>query len=202
MIRNIIFDMGNVLRDFAPMRGILPYVDSDEDAQIIFREMFGHEEWRALDRGTVTYEEAVKECRKRIPERLHKPLDEIVAHWHEYMPEDERMLPIVRALKENGYRLFLLSNASVRFSDYRDSFKALQYFDGDVVSAFYQTVKPEEKIYRILFDKYKLNPAECFFIDDNSDNVAAGRRLGMEGHVFTGDIEALRADFTAWGIRV
>jgi putative hydrolase of the HAD superfamily len=118
------------------------------------------------------------------------------------MPEDERMLPVVVALKENGYRLYLLSNASVRFGEYRDSFKALRYFDGDVVSAFYQTVKPEEKIYRILFDKYDLKPEECFFIDDNSDNVQAGRRLGMEGHVFTGDIGALKADFTARGIRV
>ena len=202
MIRNIIFDMGNVLRDFAPIKGILPYVDNEEDAQIIYREMFGGEEWRALDRGTVTYEEAVQKCKQRIPQRLHKPLDEIVAHWHEYMPEDPRMLPLVQALKENGYHLFLLSNASVRFAQYKDSFKALKYFDGDVVSAFYQTLKPEEKIYRILFDKYQLKPEECFFIDDNPDNVEAGRKLRMEGHVFTGDIQALLADLKAQGITV
>ena len=202
MIRNIIFDMGNVLRDFAPMKGILPYVDNEEDAQIIYREMFGGEEWRALDRGTVTYEEAVQKCKHRIPQRLHKPLDEIVAHWHEYMPEDPRMLPLVKALKENGYHLFLFSNASVRFAQYKDSFKALKYFDGDVVSAFYQTLKPEEKIYRILFNKYQLKPEECFFIDDNPDNVEAGRKLLMEGHVFTGDIQALLADLKTQGITV
>lgn len=201
MIRNIVFDMGNVLRDFSPMRSILPFVQG-EDAALIADEMFGKEEWRMLDRGTISYGEAAARCKERLPQRLHAALDEIVAHWHEYMPEAPQMVELVKTLKKNGYRLYLLSNASIRFSVYKDSFEALKYFDGAIVSAFYQTLKPEEKIYRILFDTYQLKPEECFFIDDNKDNVEAGRRLGMEGHVFTGDKDALRADLTAHGIRV
>ncbi len=201
MIRNIVFDMGNVLRDFAPMRSILPYVQG-EDALLIREEMFGKEEWRLLDRGDIAYEEAVLRCKERLPQRLHTVLDEIVAHWHEYMPEDPKMVELAKALKENGYRLYLLSNASVRFSAYQNSFEALKYFEGAIVSAFYHTLKPEEKIYRILFDTYQLKPEECFFIDDNQDNVEAGRKLHMEGHVFSGDMGALKAAFSAHGIRV
>jgi len=200
MIRNIIFDMGNVLRDFAPMRCILPYVQG-EDALLIREEVFGKQEWHQLDRGDISYEELVTRVRLRLPERLHDTLDEIIAHWHEYMPEDPEMTELVKTLKANGYHMYLLSNASVRFAVYKDSFEALKYFQGAIVSAFYNTVKPEEKIYRILFDTYQLKPEECFFIDDNPDNIEAGRKLCMKGHVFTGDKSALKAAFSAHGIK-
>jgi putative hydrolase of the HAD superfamily len=201
MIRNVIFDMGNVLRDFAPMKCILPYIQG-EDALLIRDELFGKEEWRLLDRGDISYEDLVTRVKLRIPKRLYDTLDEIIANWHEYMPEDPEMLEIVKTLKKNGYRMYLLSNASVRFTAYKDSFEALKYFDGEIISAFYHTMKPDEKIYHILFDTYQLKPEECFFIDDNPDNVEAGRKLHMEGHVFTGDKFALKASFSAHGIRV
>jgi putative hydrolase of the HAD superfamily len=200
MIRNIIFDMGNVLRDFAPMKCILPYING-EDALLIRDELFGKEDWYLLDRGDITYEELETRVKLRLPKRLHNTLDEIIAHWHEYMPEDLEMTELVKTLKANGYHIYLLSNASVRFTVYKDSFEALKYFDGAIISAFYNTVKPEEKIYRILFDTYKLKPEECFFIDDNRDNVEGGRKLGMNGHVFTGDKTALRAALCTQGIR-
>ena len=199
MIRNIIFDMGNVLRDFAPMKCILPYING-EDALLIRDELFGREEWRLLDRGDISYEELAERVKLRIPERLHDTLDAIIANWHEYMPEDPDMLELVKALKQNGYHMYLLSNASVRFTVYKDGFEALKYFDGEIISAFYHTMKPEEKIYRILFDTFALKPEECFFVDDNHDNVEGGRKLGMPGHVFSGDKLALRAALSAQGI--
>lgn len=201
MIRNIIFDMGNVLRVFSPELAIAPYAKG-KDALLIRDEMFKSEEWRLLDRGDISYEEAVERCKGRLPKRLHMALDEIMAHSHEHMPEDAKMLEVVKRLKEKGYRMFLLSNATVRFAVYRDSFEAMKYFDGAIVSAFYHTVKPEEKIYRILFDTYQLNPEECFFVDDDPRNVEAGRRLHMAGHVFAGDIGELEKDFAAHGILV
>ncbi len=200
MIQNIIFDMGNVLRDFNPMRCILPFAQG-EDALLIAQEVFGKAEWRALDRGDTTYQELAEKCKARLPERLHSRVDQILAHWHEYMPEFPEMAELCRRLKENGYHLYLLSNASVRFDAYKGTFQALKYFDGAIVSAFCHTVKPEEKIYRILFDTYGLKPAECFFIDDSAANVEAGRALGMPGHVFTGDKNALMEDFITYGIK-
>jgi len=202
MIKNIIFDMGNVLKSFSPMLCIAPYVKDESDACLISDEMFGKEEWRLLDSGELIYEEAVARVKLRLPDRLHGVLDEIIAHWHEHMPQDKRMLELVKSLKSNGYKMYLLSNASVRFAVYKDTFEALKYFDGAIVSAFYHVLKPDEKIYRILFDTFNLNPRECFFVDDNADNVEGGRRLHMDGHVFTGDVQAMLDDFAANGIHV
>ena len=202
MIKNIIFDMGNVLRSFSPMLCIAPYAKDESDACLIRDEMFNKEEWRSLDSGDLTYEDAVARVKLRLPKRLHGVLDEIIAHWHEYMPQDARMLELVKALKPRGYRMYLLSNASIRFAVYKDTFEALRYFDGTIVSAFHHVLKPDEKIYRILFDTFHLDPCECFLIDDNADNVEGGRRLHMAGHVFTGDMQALLDDLSANGIQV
>ena len=46
-------------------------------------------------------------------------------------------------------------------------------------------IKPDAGIYQCLFDKYILNPKECVFIDDRPENIEGGRKLGMEGIVFT-----------------
>lgn len=45
--------------------------------------------------------------------------------------------------------------------------------------------KPDEKIYARLFDMFSLNPEECFFVDDTEENIAAGRRCGMDGFDFS-----------------
>lgn len=53
-------------------------------------------------------------------------------------------------------------------------------------------VKPDPGIYLYLFQTYGLKPEECFFIDDLEDNIEAGRKLGMDGIVFTGDTEKVK----------
>ncbi len=45
--------------------------------------------------------------------------------------------------------------------------------------------KPDEKIYARLFDIFSLNPEECFFVDDTEENIAAGRKCGMDGFDFS-----------------
>ncbi|WP_286908179.1 HAD family hydrolase [Clostridium sp. UBA1652] len=61
MIKNIVFDLGNVLLDFNPLdylkaKGIEDSVKCKE----IFNEIFKSEEWLMLDRGTITEEDAIR----------------------------------------------------------------------------------------------------------------------------------------------
>ena len=64
MIRNILFDMGNVLirfdRDyFIDRLGVSP-----EDKQLLMREVFQSVEWVRMDRGSMVEKEAVEQiCR-------------------------------------------------------------------------------------------------------------------------------------------
>ena len=56
-------------------------------------------------------------------------------------------------------------------------------FDGWIFSCDYQIMKPDPKIYNILFETYNLKPEECFFIDDSIKNIEIGSKLGMAGFV-------------------
>ncbi|MBQ0121032.1 MAG: HAD-IA family hydrolase [Bacteroidales bacterium] len=57
--------------------------------------------------------------------------------------------------------------------------------DGQIISSEEKVIKPEPEIYHRLFDKFDLKPEECIFTDDRIENIEGGRRVGMEGIVFT-----------------
>ncbi|MBQ8536516.1 MAG: HAD family phosphatase [Clostridia bacterium] len=203
MIRNIVFDMGNVLRDFNPRLSTAPYIKDEEDACLVRDTVFGSNEWKLLDRGAITYEEAQRRWADRLPQRLHAPMAQVVAHWHEHMPEIPGMTALAKALQEKGYHLYLLSNASVRYDVFKELLGPLKYMEGAVVSAYYGYLKPEKELYQALFDRYQLKPEECFFIDDQPLNIQAGRALGMAGHVFDQqNIQALRDALREAGVRL
>ena len=52
-------------------------------------------------------------------------------------------------------------------------------FDGEVVSCEERVVKPEDRIYEILLQRYGLKPEETLFIDDRRGNLEAAARFGI-----------------------
>ena len=100
---------------------------------------------------------------------------------------------LVFDLKKRGYGIYLLSNASVMQKEYWPNVECSAAFDGVVVSAFEHVMKPEEKFYRILLDRYGLRAEECVFIDDATSNAEGAFFSGLQAIVFHGDVEELRA---------
>ena len=195
MIRHIVFDMGNVLCTFDEDYIINQYTPKKEEAEGIKKALFDSGLWGKLDKGTITYEQVGDLLKKELTEEVFLKGEALLATWQRHMPVDSRMEKIVVQLKDNGYHLYLLSNASVRFTDYQKTTKIFEHFDGFIVSAFHQEVKPEKRIYEILFNTYHLIPSECVFIDDKAENIATAEELGMAGHVFDGNVEDLYAFF-------
>ena len=64
----------------------------------------------------------------------------------------------------------------------------LQEFDGGIFSYEVQSIKPEEKIYRLLLERYRIRPERAVFFDDRPVNVEAAARLGIRGVVFEPDM--------------
>ena len=58
MIRQIVFDMGNVLIHYRPQRYVQRLDVAEEDRPLLLREVFGSVEWIRLDRGSIGQEEA------------------------------------------------------------------------------------------------------------------------------------------------
>jgi HAD superfamily hydrolase (TIGR01509 family) len=98
---------------------------------------------------------------------------------------------LLERLKAAGRPVYAITNFSSE--KYRESvvrFPFFAHFDGVVVSADERLLKPHGAIFALLCERYGLDPAECFFVDDNPDNVEGARAAGMTSMRFT-DPESL-----------
>lgn len=200
MIKNIVFDMGGVLIrwDTATMLDQLDL--SAEDREILNRELFRTVEWMQQDRGVMTEEQLCRAVLARLPQRLWAPAEKLIGWYHEFIFPVPGMGELVRELKSNGYHIYLLSNANLALRTYFCRIPGSECFDKLMVSAEEKLLKPAHEIYERLYEKFDLNPAECFFIDDMPANVEGAIRTGMNGAVFHGDISRLRRELNAAGI--
>ena len=202
MIQNIVFDMGGVLITWSPHRIAARFDLCDGDMQLLRREVFGSVEWVCLDRGSLSEQEALQRFRARLPEGLHPAAERCVFWWKEELWPIEGMEELIRELADMGYGIYLLSNATSALHEYFPRIPGSACFRGGIVSADWKLLKPQREIYDTLFREYRLDPAECFFIDDNPANVEAGMMLGMDGAVFFRDMARLRAELIAAGVPV
>lgn len=202
MIKNIIFDMGGVLIDYNPEKTVKEYF-SKEHGEILLREILRNQIWNDKDRGIIFPDEIMELKRSVIPAEIFDKASEMVHNFYPYMPPFEKMCELIKELRAEGYGIYLLSNASSDFHERRSGIPALQYFDGVIISADYKLLKPEKEIYETLFDKFSLNPEECFFIDDVQKNIDGARAAGMDGHCYShGDVEILKNALREKGVRI
>lgn len=203
MIRNILFDMGNVLVCWNPDLFISRLHLPPEDGRILMNEVFRSVEWIQMDRGVLDDEGALERMLPRIPERLHAAARTLVTSWEEpriEMPETDRL---VKELSEKGYELYLLSNASLRHPQYWPKQPVSAYFgDRKMISSEWGLLKPELQFYRKALELFQLDPAECVFIDDNPSNVEGAVAVGIKGIVYNQDTELLRIRLRELGVSI
>lgn len=201
VIRSLIFDMGNVLLDYDPMRLLRQRLPERADQDAVCAALFASPEWALLDEGLIQEDAVLGAALARLPGRLHAVTRSVFADWPSLyvpIPETEQL---VRDAKRLGLSCYLLSNASLRFYSYEANYPVFSLLDGRIISASFRTVKPKPEIYRALFDTFSLTPSECFFTDDLAANVEGGRRLGMDGFVLDRrQYGALRAALRAKGL--
>ena len=81
MLKNIVFDMGNVLVHYDPQLVLDRFCETEEERTVIYRELFQGEDWVKTDLGLITDEELFELVKKRVPEEIHGKLKECVEHW-------------------------------------------------------------------------------------------------------------------------
>ena len=194
--------MGGVLIEWRPDKLIARLGYEGEDARLLLREVFGDSEWVGLDRGRVSEEEAMAAFRARLPERLHGAVEPLVYWWRDPLWPVPGMAELIAELKGLGYGIYLLSNATSALHGYFPRIPGSAHFDGMIVSADHLLLKPQHELYEVLFGRFGLDPAECFFLDDSPANVDAALMLGMTAAVFDGGMPRLRRAMQKAGIPV
>ena len=194
MIRNIVFDMGMVLMDYHPLAACRAVAPDEESAQRLCDALFFHPDWALSDEGVITDEALAANAKARLADPGLRPLIDLLMAG---IPQNvlsplPGMTEIEEELLARGYRLYLLSNASLSVSLHREVVPGLERFHGVIFSADEKLVKPNPALYRLLSERFGLEPSECFFVDDNERNVEGARNAGWQGFHFTGDTAALR----------
>ncbi len=186
MIKNVIFDVGDTLIDFRHQDYMRDLGFSEETIRFLTDNMIFTDFWEELDAGKKDMDEACDHFCDLYPD-LKK---EIKAFWEnieDIVSEFDFSHDLVMSMKEKGYKVFLLSNYPRKLAEIH--WPKLSFFpemDGYIISAKVGIIKPDEKIYRILMDRYRMHPEECVFIDDNPDNINAAKKLGITAILFTG----------------
>ena len=192
MIKNVVFDFGQVMVKFDPVFISGKYTENSEDAILLAGVLFDRLYWDKLDKGTISDEEVVSESKKRLPERLHSACENAYYGWVSSIPEIEGMTELVREVRDRyKKRVFLLSNISEYFVKNRNSVPSLSLFEKCIFSAEHGTVKPERRIFEILLDTCGILPDETLFIDDSEKNLAGAEAIGIKGILFKGDARTL-----------
>lgn len=185
MIRNMVFDIGNVLMDFRwkeYMHSLLG--ENEELIQAINRGIWHNGCWAAMDKGEMDGAATLRSAIASAPQ-YEKEIRQTLANAAHAFHKNEYAVPWVQELKKLGFHVYYLSNYSAF------SIKAnpgvldfIPYMDGGVFSYQVKAVKPEPEIYRCLCEKYGLKPEECLFTDDVPENIKGAQACGFQGIVF------------------
>lgn len=179
MIKNIIFDLGNVLLDFKPDIYLENLGYQNQLKEKLKSAVFKSEEWLLLDRGTIAQKEAVEKWKQRNP-NLKKEIKNMISEWEKMLTIKQDSLEILKSLAAKNYNLYILSNFHQKaFTYVTDKYDFFNYFDGQVISAEVNMIKPEAEIYTHLLNKFNLKAEETLFIDDSKKNIKAALKQGM-----------------------
>ena len=184
MIRNIIFDIGNVLTDFRWKEFLEDKGFDEAMVKRIAKASVQSPVWNEIDRGVWSMEELMQAFIRQDPE-IEEELRRAYGDITGMVTKRAYAIPWIQELREKGYRVYYLSNFSEKaYEDCADALDFLPYTDGGILSYREKLVKPDPEIDRRLLSRYSLEARESVFLDDTALNVEAAERLGIHGICF------------------
>jgi 2-haloacid dehalogenase len=199
-INTVIFDLGGVLIDWNP-RYLYRKIFQTEEEIDWFLKNICTSEWNDQQDAGRTFAEATAELVAKFPEH-ELPIRAWYDRWQETIQGSiAGTVEILRVIKNSGkFRLYALTNWSAEsFPWAKENFEFLNWFEGIAVSGVEKTRKPFPEFYRLLLDRYQINPSQAVFIDDSHRNILGGEAVGIKGIHFQSP-EQLRLDLNRHGV--
>ena len=187
MIKNLIFDLGNVLVEFKPMEYLidLGIPEAEKLTKIIFKD----DRWNEFDRGTIQLEKYITDLKRENPQ-YSSYFDMIFnENWlYKLFKVKENTVSFLKEASKS-YNIYILSNISELVLNYIKTFDFFEYVTAGTYSYVIKSCKPEEKIYYTLIKDNNLIPQECLFLDDIPANIETAKKVGINGIVFNDNID-------------
>jgi len=181
MIKNIIFDIGNVLTDFRWEDFLRDKGFDEEMIKRIAEASVYSEVWKEYDKGIWTDEEILDGFAANDPE-ISAQIRQAFGDFTDLVTPRDYAIPWVKELKDKGYKVWYLSNFSNKATtECAECLGFIPYTDGGILSFRDKVIKPDAAIYELLLERFCLVAEECVFIDDTLVNVEAAKALGIHG---------------------
>lgn len=178
-IDTVIFDIGGVLVDFGREHFFEQFGYPRELCLRLYDCTINGPHWKEFDRGVLSTEEVVDLFVSEAPE-LEEEIRNSMRNVHGVVRKKNAAIPWILKVKESGRKALYLSNYSRKVAgDNEDAMDFFPYMDGGLLSCDYRVIKPDPAFYRILLEKYDLDPARCVFLDDTEENLKTARALGI-----------------------
>lgn len=184
-IESVVFDVGGVLLDWSPRYLYSKLLPDDAAVERFLAETDLHR-WhvREHDHGRRPMAETIPEMCERFPAYAAE-----IAVWHDRFMENvggviDGTVEILDQLR-GTVRLFALSNWPAETAvELRQTYPFFDWFDGVVISGEERIAKPDPGLFRLLCDRYALDPRTSIFVDDVEANTSAADRLGFRSVLF------------------
>lgn len=198
-IDSVVFDVGGVLLDWDPEYLYRQLIADDDERRWFLTEVCSPE-WNAAQDAGRTWADATSELSARFPEHTAL-IDAYAERWEEMVSGPiADSVSVLEDLREAGVPNYALTNFSAeKWEVAKDRWGFLEGFDGEVVSGVVGVTKPDPEIYRILLDRYRLEPARTFYTDDLVSNVESARQSGIASELFV-DASTMRRQLIDLGV--
>lgn len=203
IIKNIIFDIGNVLFKYDPMHIIASLLPNTKKKDLYFNELFQSDLWQKLDRGDLTETVAIKQLSQKfkLTNQEEAELKLLINEFPDYLIPNQNTIDILIYLSKK-YNIYILSNfQSAPFKRLEKKHDFFNLIKGKVISNDVMMKKPELGIYDYLITKYRLIPSECIFIDDLKENIATAKKILINGIQYESSNQ-LKKDLTRYSIHI
>lgn len=201
MIKNVVFDVGNVLVRWAPLEITRLTFGDVEDLEQRARAVFQSETWLELNRGHLSEQQAKQRYQDTIG------LSELECEKLFYYVKQTQLLiygsvDLLKRIKQAGYHVYALTDNVHEIVAYlKKTYDFWPLFEGATVSAELGLLKPQPEIYQSLLATNQLKAEETVFLDDMPYNVEGAQREGMAGIQFQSayqceqELKAMGLDF-------
>ena len=180
MVNTVIFDIGMVLVYFRWRELFTDLGFTGEKFEKIANATVYNPWWNEFDKGGMSVEEIIDKYAKSAPE-YREDIAKIYDHKEEFIVLYDYAIPWIQELKKRGYKVYILSNWSepVYEANKDTHLRFLKYVDGEIMSYREGMIKPNREIYKLICDRYHINPREAVFLDDNAANVKGAIEFGL-----------------------
>lgn len=184
MIKNIIFDIGNVLTVFCWEKYFKSFGYPEEVVERLARATVRNQVWNEYDRGVMSAEEILQAFIQSDPD-MEEYIYKVTENLSGILERCDYAIPWIRELQEKGYKVYYLSNFFEKAErECAEALDFIPYMDGGILSYKEKLIKPDAAIYELLLKRYGLAAEECVFLDDKEENCRAAKKAGMQAICF------------------